>query len=696
LAMPTKEKYGVVDDHGVLWKATSPGKFSSVPEEGLVTCWDTLAAGVKRNGDKRAVGWRPIKERTMEKQGDKSFEKLVLEPYQWITYNQYFGLVESLGAALVKRTGAQPGDRVVIFAETQKEWLMTAYACWRQSLTVVTIYATLGEEGVMHGIKQTRAKVVVTDSKLLKVLSNVADQCETLEHVVAITPPMVSPAASETAPPQLGVETITVHAMEDMLKEDAAAVAPSPPSADDHAVIMYTSGTTGVPKGVIIQHKQIVALVAGTIAEGAVLMNDVPPLGRDDVYLAYLPLAHIMELATEVTVTYLGTAIGYGTPHTLTPTGVKMKQTEPRQAGDAQALQPTVLVFAPAVLDKVYAGINAKVAAGSTLKQTLFKWALDSGISNYDQGHIGAWWVYDKLVFKNVQALLGGRVRFMLAGSAPLSPDVQKFVQSCFNAPLRQGYGLTETCAATCISSMADNDTSQVGPPQQSACIRLRDWEEGNYKNSDLDDPGIKMRRGEVLIGGPAVCAGYLVDEEDPDPEVVKKNEEEFVVLDGIRYFCTGDIGQITPKGQIQIIDRKKDLVKLQQGEYVALSKVENVLKNSKYTAIPMVYAKSTMSYCIVLLCPQEAALKQLAQELGLQGTDMKSLCTSPKINEVVLKDLQAACKAKKLAAFETPSKLVLIDEEWSVENDMLTSTQKVKRKPIADKHQAAIDQVYK
>ncbi len=147
-------------------------------------------------------------------------------------------------------------------------------------------------------------------------------------------------------------------------------------------------------------------------------------------------------------------------------------------------------------------------------------------------------------------------------------------MQTVFGCPVRQGFGLTETCAGTCITLPSDNATSTVGPPQECACIRLRDWDEGNYRNADLEDKDIGMRRGEVLIGGPMVCSGYLENPDMPDADVAAKNRDEFVVIDGIRYFCTGDIGQFTPQGNLQIIDRKKDLVKLQQGEYVALSKV--------------------------------------------------------------------------------------------------------------------------
>merc|ERR1712129_11363 len=185
------------------------------------------------------------------------------------------------------------------------------------------------------------------------------------------------------------------------------------------------------------------------------------------------------------------------------------------------------------------------------------------------------------------------------------------------------------------------------------------------------------------------------VDKANPDPEIVAKNAEDFVTIDGIRYFCTGDIGQITPAGNMQIIDRKKDLVKLQMGEYVALSKVENALKSSKYTALPMVYATSSMSYAIALICPNVPNLKALAASLGVDQNDTGAMYANKDVLAAVLKDVKATCAAARLAKFEMPAKVILIEELWTPENEMLTAVQKLKRREIVAKHKAAIDTVY-
>jgi len=233
-----------------------------------------------------------------------------------------------------------------------------------------------------------------------------------------------------------------------------------------------------------------------------------------------------------------------------------------------------------------------------------------------------------------------------------------------------------------------------VGPPQMCACLKLRDWPEGNYLTADASNPSIGMPRGEVLIGGPTVSMGYLVDEANPDPDVVAKNESDYVTIDGVRYFCTGDIGQFTKNGTLEIIDRMKDLVKLQQGEYVALSKVENALKSSRFVAVPLVLALSTMSYCIALVCPTPA-VRELAKTAGLaDDAPWPEVCANAAVTKAVLDDLKAVTNGK-LAKFEIPTKCILIDDEFSVENDMMTAVRKLKRKPIEQKHIKLISAVY-
>jgi long-subunit acyl-CoA synthetase (AMP-forming) len=212
--------------------------------------------------------------------------------------------------------------------------------------------------------------------------------------------------------------------------------------------------------------------------------------------------------------------------------------------------------------------------------------------------------------------------------------------------------------------------------------------------NSDKDVPEIGMRRGEVLISGPSVSQGYYINPKKPNPELEKKNKEDWVEVGGRRFFRSGDIGQITDKGCLQIIDRKKDLWKGPNGEYVALTKVEAALKLCEYVEMPMVYGKTGGEFPIALICPQKPRLMALGKELGVSG-EFEQLCKDQKVIDKVTEACREQCKKQKLVEFEIPKKVALISELWTPENDLLTAAMKLKRPIIAAKHKEDIDGLY-
>lgn len=657
------------------------------PADGSKTIFEIVDNACRRNATRPAVGVRKLVKVHSETVNGRTFEKLEVENnYTFMNYTQFNERLTNFASGMRGLQDLQPKQRVVIYAETAMDWLTSACACFSQSLEIVTIYATLGEEGALYGINQTKSTIVIADPKLLKVLAKIAPQCPSMQHVITMGD------VDEALAKKVRDTGKTVTSFEEVVKKGAETpVAPRPPTPDDVAVVMYTSGTTGAPKGVLLTHKNIVAACAGFQISGGRY-----GLSPETAYLAYLPLAHIMEMISEISMLMFGAQLGYGSPHTLTETGVKLKR--PESEGDAIVLRPTFMVFAPAVFDKVYKSVTGKVAASGGLKKSIFNMAMNAGMRSYDNGGVGVNSFVNGIAFSAVQKMLGGRINTAVTGSAPLAPEIQRFMQTVLKAPVRQGYGLTENCACATLGAKEDNMVKSVGAPHSCSVIRLADWPEGLYMNSDKTRPDVGMARGEVLVGGPAVCMGYFVDPDSPDPDVVKKNEEEFLTIKGVRYFRTGDIGQITTLGTIQIIDRKKDLWKGPQGEYVALSKVESAVKMSPYVDIPMVYGKTGGEYPVCLICVVDREVSKWAAANGCptSGTEMVK---NQKVIDEVLRSVKDECKKVGLVEFEIPKKVALLAmvdgaAPWTPENDMLTAAMKLKRPQIARAHAAEIDAI--
>lgn len=640
---------------------------------------------VKDRGEYECMGEREVLE--VHDIG-KGLEKLSLSPeYTWITYAQFGERVRNTAAGLQEKFGLKAGDVITIYAETKRDWVTLAHACFRLNVSVATVYATLGADGVLSALNQTHSTVIVADGKLLRNILTIADDAKYTKSVVtvgAVKPELVEQATAKG---------LTVVAADEIVASGSATGAfldlPQPKPSDT-AVIMYTSGTTGKPKGVVISHSNV---IAGATA----MFYNLTTIGQleDMTYLAYLPLAHIMELVVQTTVLLKGGRIGFGSPGTLASISPKVAK---GSVGDATALQPSVFLAAPSVLDKIKANLALTVSS-SKVKSLIYNTAMYFSDArrkaNVERGFVGTPFIWNKILFNKVQALLGGKVRYIATGSAPLSAEVQHFAEIAFDVPVSQGYGLTETTSCGVFQHPTDRRSGITGGPMKACAMKLIDWEEGNYRLADVDNPEIGVARGEVLIGGPVVTQGYYQEPGNPDPALEQLTKESYSVDEnGVRWFHTGDIGAVDPSdGILRIIDRKKDLVKLAMGEYVALSKVENVLKNSPYVEQVMVYAKSTMAYCMALVVPNKMLIKW-AKENGHSVETIEDVCALDAAAAEVLKSFKE-CTKGKLVKFEVPSKVALTPIAWTPDNDLTTAAFKLKRVPIKNSCQELIDKVY-
>ncbi|MBN3289703.1 ACSL4 ligase, partial [Polypterus senegalus] len=606
----------------------------------------------------------------------KVFKKLILGEYKWITYEEMNIQVSHFGSGLAA-LGQKPKSLICIFCETRAEWMISANACFRYNFPLVTLYATLGQDAIVYGLNHCGVTHLITSVELLDTkLKGVFSKLPNLKHVIYVDKKNINNADYP--------EEIQIHSFESVLElgakpehfEDfqnkvrslplchlclvyfAASVPPSHPCSSDLAIIMYTSGSTGIPKGVMIAHSNLVAGMAGQCER-------IPNLGPGDTYIGYLPLAHVLELSAELSCLSNGCRIGYSSPLTLSDKSAKIKT---GTQGDCTVLKPTLMAAVPEIMDRIYNNVMNNVQEMSCFRRKIFKFAYNYKLEKIKHGHDTP--LCNKVIFKKVKSLLGGNIRLMLSGGAPLSPTTQRFMNICFCCPVGQGYGLTETCGAGTIMESSDNTVGRVGAPLMCNEISLRDWPEGGYTEKDKPNP-----RGEILIGGPNVTMGYYKNEE--------ANKDYFVDERGQRWFCTGDIGEFHPDGCLQIVDRKKDLVKLQAGEYVSLAKVESALKNDQ-------------NYVICFVVPNQNKLTLLANKIGVRGS-WEEICNHPCVEAQVLKEIieVAASNAAKLERFETPVKVRLSPEPWTPDSGLVTDAFKLKRKELKKHFINDIEKMY-
>ena len=343
-------------------------------------------------------------------------------------------------------------------------------------------------------------------------------------------------------------------------------------------------------------------------------------------------------------------------------------------------LKPSLFVGVPRVFDRIYARVMGMVKEGSSVKRFLFNWGLRRKMNFMRRGksQANASPIFDKIVFSKVAARLGGKVKAIVSGGAPLSAHVEEFLRVAMCCPVVQGYGLTETCAASFIAS-ADkiNHSATVGPPTPCTELRLESVPEMNYDALDPEEP-----KGEILIRSPGNFTGYYKDQTKTD-EVLEK--------DG--WFHTGDIGVLTKAGALKIIDRKKNIFKLSQGEYVAVEKLESVYKKNLVSEQVWVYGNSFKSTLIAVVVPS-AELKKWAAANGIEG-DMAAICKNGKAKEYVLSELTSTGKAEKLKGFELVKSVELVPTPFTIEEDLLTPTFKFKRPQLQKRFQKEIDAMY-
>jgi long-chain acyl-CoA synthetase len=404
------------------------------------------------------------------------------------------------------------------------------------------------------------------------------------------------------------------------------------PKPEDIYCIMYTSGSSGVPKGVPVTHAAFVSAVAGL---HAVVEETIT---HHDSVLSYLPLAHILELVLENVALFVGGTLGFASVRTLSDINMR------NSPGDMRAFKPTVMVGVPQVWETVRKGVVNRVESSGALAKTLF-WGAFNLKSFLVANHLPGQTLLDNLIFGKVKAMTGGRLRFIVCGASALAYETAHFM-SMVVAPMILGYGLTETCGCGALGSPLQWTVESIGAVPASVEAKLVSIPELGYSTSSTPP------QGELLYRGTSIVKEYYLN-----PEETAKA----MLPDG--WFRTGDVGEIDANGHIRIIDRVKNLVKLQGGEYIALEKLEAVYRSAQVVLNLMIHGEGAYPRAIAVVCPNEKILAELAAELGV---DEHAMHCDPRVNAAVLKQLHAAGRKAGLSSLETIAGVVVVEEEWT------------------------------
>ncbi|HEX9581290.1 MAG TPA: long-chain fatty acid--CoA ligase [Gemmatimonadales bacterium] len=564
---------------------------------------------------------------------------------QWtsITHQELARLVHHAAIGL-RELGLEAGSRVAILSHNRPEWAIADFACLTVRCVDVAIYPTLPAAQIAYILQDAGAAAIfVEDDEQYDKVAQIRAEVPSLRKVIAFTPLREgTDAESFQHLIQRGAAAETRYAT---YRQDALAVQPG-----DLATLIYTSGTTGQPKGVMLTHGNFCSNVAAALK--------VVRVSPDDSCLSFLPLSHSLErMAGHYTMLHGGVTICYA-------------ESMDTLAANLLEIRPTVVIAVPRVYEKIYARVLETAMAGGAIKRRFFFWARRVGhawvAATLARRPLSAGLklrhgIADRLVFKKLRARTGGRIRFFVSGGAPLSPDVAAFFFAA-RLPVLEGYGLTETSPLITVNALEAPRLGSVGRVVPEVEVRIAE-------------------DGEILARGPNVMAGYY-----------NKPEETREVLDPDGWFHTGDIGELDAQGYLKITDRKKDLIKTAGGKYIAPQPIENLSRSSKFVQNAVLLG-DRHPFPIMLVVPNPAALTAWAAERQLKLAEGDAWLQQ---TDVVAKlEREVMLTLRDLASFEMPKKILLVAEDFTVENGQLTPTLKVKRRAVEQRHAALIEAAY-
>jgi long-chain acyl-CoA synthetase len=574
----------------------------------------------------------------------EAFQKFAARPlfgvrrdgtWSWLTYGEVGKMVDDLRGGLAS-LGLAAKDHVAIVSNNRLEWAVAAWATQSLGAAYVPMYENQLDKEWKFILSDSGAKAVFVGSPKAEArIRALVAEVPIVKHVI-------------------GFEADDATSYKKLLEIGAAKPAPHvSPARDDMAAIVYTSGTTGNPKGVCLTHGNLSSNIQG--------VQEVVPFSPEDRSLAFLPWAHVLGGSSE-----LGAIVHNGASTAICEDVTKLIDMIPE-------VQPTLLVAVPRIWNRIYDGVQKNIASKPKAVQTIFArgMAAQSRLKRGESIGLGdkiMLALARKLVFSKVVGRFGGRLKFAISGSAALSKDVAEFVDN-LGITVYEGYGMTETSSVATASSPGNKRIGAVGKPIPGMEVTL-----------DHTAPGADAEQGEILIKGMGIMSGYW-----NRPDETKAS----LTADGA--LRSGDLGKFDKDGFLYITGRVKELYKLENGKYVAPAPLEEKITLSPYIAQALVHG-ADKPYNVALIVLDLPAVKGWAEQQGLP-TDDASLLKDARVRELITKEL--ARYSEDWKGYERVRNFAFLEEEFTTANDMLTPSLKLKRRNALKKYEGRIAALY-
>ncbi len=557
-------------------------------------------------------------------------------------------------ARFFRSMGVGEGDRVALLAENRMEWALADYAILGLGAIAVPLYSTLLEDDVEYILRDSGSKgiIVSTRDQLQKVLNVRSRVPDLLSFVVVMDSSGPAIPGVRTWKEILEREGAEEAGAKEAFRAQALSVRP-----EETATLVYTSGTTGVFKGVVLTHANIVSNVRAS--------SDLFDHGPRDVAMSILPLAHIFERMIDFHYLARGVSISYAESLDSLPQNLR-------------EVRPTLMAVVPRLLQKIREKVAEEVQHLPSAQQKLFQWAVDTGgryfpyLLKRRQPPLGLRLkrtVADRLVFRKIRGQLGGRFRMFISGSAPLGRELAEFYFS-IGIPVYEGYGLTETSPVIAVNTPEGVKLGTVGRVIPGVEVMLGDETE--------DFEGRTGR--EILVRGPNVTPGYYRQND--------QNGGPFT--DG--WFKTGDLGSLDPNGFLTITGRKKNLLKTSGGKYVSPEKLEHLFQEHRYVT-QLVVLGDSRKFVGALVVPNFATLEGYAREQGITFTTREELVGREDVRTFVQQKVDEACQ--HLPPYERIRQIVLLPKEFTIASGELSATLKVKRPVVEERYRDLIEEMF-